>query len=261
MQNLPMYTSTIFVLNSLGTTPIEHAIDHKKLIFFGQLCRLPAHYLAKQLFVNRLLRFVSGDRQCQGFIPDIYRLLTKYNMHDILSVFIQTANFPSKNMWATFVGKCITDIASREMMQQHHLLVSLPTVYPTLFDPNAPSCVWQLLRKMPNLRKQCFCAMQILAKLFSKMFITKCRKCDLYSDNIVCHVMFHCVKVQEYRKNLWSAIIYTFGLEVYNQHIQGTKEDQICDIISGMYLYSRYSSESFVIVCLNLLYKMFRVES
>ena len=80
MQNLPMYTSTIFVLNSLGTIPIEHAIDHKKLIFFGQLCRLPAHYLAKQIFVNRLVRFVSGDRQCQGFIPGIYRLLTTVNV-------------------------------------------------------------------------------------------------------------------------------------------------------------------------------------
>ena len=113
------------------------------------------------------------------------------------------------------------------------------------------------MRKLPNLRKQCYCAMQILAKLFSKKCITKCKKCDLYSDNIVCHVMFHCVKVQEHRKNLWFAIISNFGSDVYNQHILGTKVDQVCDIISGMYRYSRNSSDSFNILCLNLIYRMF----
>ena len=180
-------------------------------------------------------------------------------MNDFLYELVQNANFPSKNMWSMLVSKRITEVATREILQQHYSLATLVSVYPTILDPNTASSIWRLMRKLPNLRKQCYCAMQLLAKLFSKKFITKCRKCDLYCDNIVCHVMFHCVKVNDYRKNLWSAIISNFGLEVYNQHIHGTKVNQVCDIISGMYQYSRNSSENFNVVCLNLLYKMFKV--
>jgi len=31
--------------------------------------------------VHRLVRFMNGDKQCFGFIPDIYKLLDKYQLH------------------------------------------------------------------------------------------------------------------------------------------------------------------------------------
>ena len=42
MQNMPMYTSTVFVLNSLGTVPIENAIDHKKTHFLRTALSSPS---------------------------------------------------------------------------------------------------------------------------------------------------------------------------------------------------------------------------
>jgi len=36
---------------------------------------LPSQYLAKNMFHHRLLRYINNDRQCLGFIPDIYILI------------------------------------------------------------------------------------------------------------------------------------------------------------------------------------------
>ena len=182
--------------------------------------------------------------------------MNKYDIIDTLTVFVRDAHFPTKHKWASLVNTRIAEVAKRDMMQMHDKLASLASVYPTLFEPTLYSGIWLLSRRLPSLRKQCACAMQILAKLFSRKFVTKCRNCCLYNDNIACHVMFHCVQVQDYRYKLWSEIILYFGHNIYNQHIHGTKEDQICDIISGMYLYSTDTNDRFHVTCLNLIYKM-----
>jgi len=59
---------------------IESIIDYRKLQFYGQLCRLPFQYLARNMFHQWLLRYINNDRRCLGFIPDIYRLIRKYNL-------------------------------------------------------------------------------------------------------------------------------------------------------------------------------------
>jgi len=81
----------------MGT--IESIIDYRKLQFYGQLCRLPFQYLAKNSFHHRLLRYINNDRQCLGFIPDIYRRIRKYNLQYILDCYIKEGIFPSKLGW------------------------------------------------------------------------------------------------------------------------------------------------------------------
>ena len=76
---------TDIALNALGITSIESQIDYRKLQFFAQLCRLPCKYVAKHIFVNRLIRYLGDDRQTLGYIPDIYRILCKYNIIDHLT--------------------------------------------------------------------------------------------------------------------------------------------------------------------------------
>ena len=73
--------------------------DYKKLQFFSQLCRLPCKYIAKQIFVNRLVRYFNNDRQTQGFIPDIYRIIAKYNLQIYLQTYMHSSSFPSKYEW------------------------------------------------------------------------------------------------------------------------------------------------------------------
>ena len=80
----------------MGT--IESIIDYRKLQFYGQLCRLSFQYLAKSICHHRLLRYINNDRQCLGLIPDIYRLIRKYNLQYILDCYIKEE---VKIIWTT----------------------------------------------------------------------------------------------------------------------------------------------------------------
>ena len=55
--------------------PVEAEIDYKKLIFLGQLCRLPGGY--KEIFTHRLIHFSESPAKKLGFFPDIFRILNK----------------------------------------------------------------------------------------------------------------------------------------------------------------------------------------
>ena len=55
IQVLPKQTRTEIALGLLGSNPIIAEIDKNKLIFLGQLCRLPPEVIHKQIFNQRLL--------------------------------------------------------------------------------------------------------------------------------------------------------------------------------------------------------------
>ena len=80
MQSLGVYTRTDIALGLLGMFPIEAEIDLRKLILFGQLCRLNTRFWGKTLFLIRLSSFQICPSNQMGFIPDIVRLLNKYHL-------------------------------------------------------------------------------------------------------------------------------------------------------------------------------------
>ncbi len=105
IQNLNMHTSTDFALVTLNMTSIETIIDYKKLQFLGQLCNLPCKFLAKSVFTHRLVRFLNMHKQHAGSVPDIYRLLQKYNLANVLKTYAETGTFPSKSSWKLMLKK------------------------------------------------------------------------------------------------------------------------------------------------------------
>ena len=48
-------------------------------MFAHVLCNLPGKFLAKDVFLNRRVRF-KQDPYKQGFIPDLHGLLVKYGL-------------------------------------------------------------------------------------------------------------------------------------------------------------------------------------
>jgi hypothetical protein len=74
--NIPRNTSTVITLGELGMFPIEAETSKRKLIFFGQICRLPEKNIAKQFFVHRLLNYLNGDKPVIGYIPGMFKLLS-----------------------------------------------------------------------------------------------------------------------------------------------------------------------------------------
>ena len=93
----------------------------KKLQLLGQLCRLPCRHLSKSVFVHRLVRFMNDDKQCVGFIPDIYKRLDKYQLVGYILTFLKDALFPSKSVW-------------RAILRQHVLQSNTQTMKKELMD-------------------------------------------------------------------------------------------------------------------------------
>lgn len=87
MQSLRRNSNTDWSLCSIGIAPIVTFVDLRKLHFFGQMCRLPNKYIAKQVFNHRLCRYIDYDNQYREVIPEMYRLLSKYGLLDILIIY------------------------------------------------------------------------------------------------------------------------------------------------------------------------------
>ena len=143
IQNLPPYSRTAIALCSVGLTSIESEIDYKKLQFFSQLCRLPCKYIAKQIFVNRLLRYVNNDKQTQGFIPDIYRIIVKYNLQNVLKTYMHTSCFPTKYEWKRILKHKIYEYDFNLYNEQLSTIIEGgQSSY--MFNMLKPCAIWQL---------------------------------------------------------------------------------------------------------------------
>jgi len=81
MQKLPTCCSTDFALSAIGLTSIASVIKYRKLLLFGQLCRLPTEHISKQIFLHRLVRYLKYiERQFFGFIQDVCDILSEYDL-------------------------------------------------------------------------------------------------------------------------------------------------------------------------------------
>ena len=81
LQGLPKNTRSEAVTGSLGLWSMEGQIDKVKLVYFGRLCNMNAFLISKQIFVGRLFSYLSDpSKQRLGLIPDIIRILEKYNL-------------------------------------------------------------------------------------------------------------------------------------------------------------------------------------
>jgi hypothetical protein len=79
-------------------------IDKAKLLYFGRLCLSSVTMTAKQIFIIRLFSYLANPtKQKLGFIPDIVRILNKYDLLDYLATFVNESIIPSKNKWRIIV--------------------------------------------------------------------------------------------------------------------------------------------------------------
>jgi hypothetical protein len=105
-------TRTEAALGSIGFWEMEANIDKAKVIYFGRLCMLGPETTTKQVFINRLfsLRYRQGEERVTGFIPDMMRLLQKYNLQEFLETYINDQYFPRKAEWRKKYWTKLADI-------------------------------------------------------------------------------------------------------------------------------------------------------
>ena len=100
VMGLPKHTRSDMCENLLDLLPITAEIDIKKLQFFGRLCELNATYLTKRIFITRLFSYLfNAGTKHYGFIQDIIPILSKYNLHQVLTEYLTSGFFLNKSEW------------------------------------------------------------------------------------------------------------------------------------------------------------------
>ena len=105
MQGIPKRSRTDICLFLIGESSIHCEIDRRKLIFFGQLCRLTVNHFSREIFLIRLSQNLSSLSTSNSFISDIKRVLVKYNLAEAMLDFFNTGMFPSKYVWSYVVKR------------------------------------------------------------------------------------------------------------------------------------------------------------
>ena len=72
IQCIDRSTRSDIALSLLGCRSLESEMNFKKLTLLGKLCRLSTDFLAKDIFNNRLIRFIGDSHNKFVFFPDNY---------------------------------------------------------------------------------------------------------------------------------------------------------------------------------------------
>ena len=139
-----------------------------------------------------------------GFIPDVIKLLEKYQMLHIVHRFVDTSRFPSKNAWNRLLKgrlhqSAICSWNSRTLAQEFY---RFRIVHPEF----QPHWAWYFSKNQRKLLSPCTSVIQMTASLTDTRHNILCAACDSYYDNIADHCIHECSYLTIDRTKLWQDI-------------------------------------------------------
>ena len=111
IQGFHVRTRSDMCESMLGLFRLSFEIDKRKLMFIYKILSLPSHAVSKNIFLRRYFTYISLlNNNAKGFIPDICRLLLRYNLEDIINTFILSQKLPSKYEWKKVVKMKVSQL-------------------------------------------------------------------------------------------------------------------------------------------------------
>ena len=213
-QNLPISTRTDMVTSLLGATSLEVYIDLTKLSFLGLLCRVPAGHLVRQLLLHRFFQLRFCSKPGLGFIPDIVRILHKYNLQQY-SWNIPEPNFPSRTSWKRI---CKAAVYGREESAWKARMDSDADfgLFREVQTQLRMSSIWSVAKVRPDSLP----LMKLLAKCCCQRATnasTECRFCSHKCSIEIEHLMFECTLNDNIRKlHSFQNNVALINIQTYN---------------------------------------------
>lgn len=214
IQGLDQKTRSEAATGSLGLWSMEGQIDKAKLLYLGRLCRLSATLKAKQLFIVRLFSHLSDPtKQRLGFIPEIIRLLSKYNLIIYLTTYIDELFFPAKNTWKNIVFNEITNYEIEKwkngMINKEELVF-----YQRIHTSLKPLHMWEVAKRHPSEKSSIVFLVNIICGNVPEIFnswirgdaTSHCVFCNTQIWNINYHFIMSCTNFNNWRNNMWDEI-------------------------------------------------------
>lgn len=258
MQNLRLRCRTDVALSLLGIWSLESEINYRKLILFGQFCRLNSEIWVKNVFLVRLDSFSTYGQSQEGFISDIVRLLEQYALRQYLDQYLLTGHFPSKYSWKREIR---SKINSHEVGNWYNR-ISAPEFsrFRCLHSEFKPCELWVFSKKKPTFLPQCRSVVQMMSNLVTNNADRRiCRNCNKVSTNIIDHCISECYYVQEERLILWEnifhfdhklfAILGGLSNEVLSLVLLGAQSNELAEMLQNR-------EEIFQIICIVNLHRV-----
>ena len=150
--------------------------------------------------------FILDESNLTGFVPDITRVLSKYNLSRYLTDFLILCRFPSKHQWKSIVRNCVLE---HEEEQWHSRLTDDADflVFRNIHKTLQPHVFWRLAVSNPNYKNE----IDYLMKLISVIKITDCHelchKCGKFYSDITLHIVLSCNGLENIRDEMWCDFI------------------------------------------------------
>ena len=219
MQGYNRHISSDFCLLTVNAIPVVNTLESRKLNLFGQICRLNPNYLAKDVFNNRLVRYVNIDRQCIGFIPDVYKLLQKYDLLAYLQAYLEDGQFPPRRQWKSIVGRSVERRARDDLTRRLQASDQWGVTVNVIERDNC-SPLWRVAKDNPRLLGMCKTILNSIGNIVSRQFLQVCELCNFHTDNLTVHKMCHCHVLERRRRCVWTCLYGCVGATKYGSFTQ-----------------------------------------
>ena len=186
-----------------------------------------------KVFAYRLYQFkYHCTTKTFGFIPDIQRVLDKYDLSHYLEQFAEETTFPNKKTWKRLVKSRVHDVECQEWSARMALcndFARFRDIHSDLTTAN----MWRVAKERPD----CLHLMKLLTGLCCKMPFEQtieCDKCTLSYKDELYHNLFRCENnnAQIKFETLLSQISNECGRNV-SEFIKWTPRDHLIQYLLG----------------------------
>ena len=199
IQGFDKSTRTDMCLSMLGWLPVQSEIDKRKLGFLQKLCSMPNNLLSKQIFNARLSMFVIRyDDKQKGYIPDIFKILIKYDILQFIAKYIDSGIFPNKRTWKKIVQNRIYMYESNKWLQRmrgQHMFERFMSIHPMI----KPAIIWKCSSK-----HLCLKTSKNISQIWidvSPKIARVCKFCEYIYTDLYLHITTSCPLTQSARND------------------------------------------------------------
>ncbi|PJE77716.1 hypothetical protein CI610_03357 [invertebrate metagenome] len=187
---------------------------------------------------------------CQtGFIPDIVRILRKYDLFNQLLQYTSDTVFPSSSKWKSIVYKAVFNW--EELMMYNRMNNDSDfSRFMLIQDVISPHILWTVALKFPEHLSKLSNIVRLCTDLRSTNLIELCHFCGFLHDDRISHIVLHCTKTESLRDDLWCLISAVFDIE-FSVFLHSLSEYNLIHVLLGGSLPYRLSPSDHVIFVLH----------
>ena len=189
IQCLSKRTRTDIALGLLEVYSMTAEIDKRKMVLFGQFCRLNIYSRAKDIFLLRLASFYTADDHFHqnGYFSDIFKVLDKYGLDNYMLQYYSNGTFPSKLIWKSLINAAIKRV--EESSWYDRIYSDDFSMFQHIQPLFGESFIWTLCRYNSNMSANCRNVIDMISRLSRYTADKLCSRCgDMYNDEVL-----HCI--------------------------------------------------------------------